>query len=47
MAQVIEFVSMINVNREVYHAIRSLILAIKDSLLSAEEANSFNLIPKK
>ena len=43
----IEISTMINVNREIHHANRSLILAIKDSLLSPEEAKNFNLIPEK
>jgi phosphate:Na+ symporter len=39
--------TLLNVNREVYNANRALILALKDVLLSTQQADSFNMISLK
>lgn len=41
-----EISTLLNVNREIYHSNRSLILAIKDILLTKEEIESFKLLPE-
>lgn len=41
-----EISTMMNVNREVYNSNRSLILAVKDIILSEEEAQNFNSLPE-
>ena len=42
----LEISTLLNVNREIYNANRSLILAAKDVLLTQEEAVTFNVIPE-
>jgi phosphate:Na+ symporter len=40
-----EISTLLNVNREIYNVDRSLLMAVKDSLLSPEKAKDFNLLP--